>query len=625
MNVVNASAAGDSVIVNLGSVTASGANGTGVRVEQSGSGTVLIGASGSVAGSGDGIFLRNTGTGVATIAVSSSVTGGTGAGVAAIRTDMRVGGQAIVGVLSGASVGSGVRNAIVGAAGETSVTVSGGATVTGKISLGAGDDTLIFAGGTFSSVTEIDGGAGSGDTLRFSGGSGSLHATVQSAGLKGWESVVIESGATLTGGIKLADDSTNLTFSTGSDPSSVGTLTGGGGTANTLAFNGVGTATISGAVTGWETVTIGDGSEIRFGANLTAGTLGVTGTLDIGKDSDTDDSFMLTGNLLGGGTVTLNVNLAPDGGSAKDTLTISGSVSNTTKIVFTDIGRALTGNESDTSRPAEILGVVSVSGAASESAFTSDGVTFRGAGYQLRRVSEGGVQRFDLIRVDANACAAVQGTPGAFVCSTAAPIGTKQTLSATGTTALSVTLNSETPIQTRSEDYSATAFDLQQTGGTGGITFTQSATGKAINGGMSAITATNSGGGAIAITVTSTATGAAGDGISATNDASGAGITIAAAAVSGANWGVKAVEDGSGSVKITATGTVTGVSEDGIYAKMGDSGGAIMVTAAAVTGGKTGIEVKSSGSGTITVTATGAVQGTAERGIHVTPERQPEM
>ena len=166
---------------------------------------------------------------------------------------------------------------------------------------------------------------------------------------------------------------------------------------------------------------------------------------------------------------------------------------------------------------------------AAGASFTSSVINFGAVAYRLR-VSEDNAKVFDLTRFFTNKCEPAN-TAGAFTCSGTNQIGSSQHLSATGDTALSVTLNSETAV-----DAERTAFMLTQTGGTGGITFTQSATGQSIKGAMSAIAARNSGGGAIAIDVNGAVTGAGGDGISATNDASGSGITITAASVTGANF-----------------------------------------------------------------------------------------
>ena len=601
-------ASGSGITITAASV--SGAN-SGIKVMATGTGSVSVSASGSVAGgTGDGIFVDHDGTGATSVAVSSSVSGGSGNGVAAIRTDVSSGRAATVSLNSGASVGAAGRNAIIDTAGNAAVTVNSGATVAGKVNLGAGNDTLTFAGGTFSNVAEMQGGAGT-DTLRFSGGSGSLHATVQSDGLKGWESVIIESGATLSGNIKLANDSGNLTFN-GAALDSSASLDGGGGSANTLYLNNVSDSLDGSKVTGWETISIGSGASVKFGDGahtLSATTLDVNanGTLDVGDDSDTGDALTVSGNFAGGGTVTLDTNFGSTN-SGSDTLAISGNVTGTTTVNLSRIGTgAIT-----TGSAARIDDVISVTGTVAAGAFRVGSISdLQVSVFTYSLEFDTASKSFDLVRVSANACAAVSGTSGAFTCSGANQIGGAQSLSASGATALSVTLNSETPADT-----GGTAFALTQTGGTGGISLTQSGSGERIRGAQSGIVATNSGGGAISINVNGTVTGVADDGISATNDGSGSGITITAGSVSGADSGINAVEGGSGAVRIAATGTVTGAAEEGVYAKTG-SGGAITVTAAAVTGGTVGIKASAGGSGAVSVRASGAVSATATSGIGI--------
>ena len=616
-------------------ITAASAAGTatGIKVAATGAGDVAITASGSVIGTADdGIFVDHDGTGATTITLSSTVTGGAGSTDAAIRTDVSSGRNVTIMLSSGASVGSAARNAIIGGAGNTTVTansgaaitgnvqlgagadtltVNSGATVTGSVTLGAGSDALTFAGGAFASVTEMDGGDGLGDTLKFSGGSGSLHATVVSEGLKGWESVIVESGAAITGSVKLADDSDNLTFS-GADIGGVTALTGGGGSANTLALNNVSGTLIGSNVTGWETVSVGAGSMISFGTGshtLVAGTLGVAagGTLRIGEAApDTDDVLTLTGSFTGGGAVAIDANFAR-GQGASDSLVITGSVSGSvTSVVVDRVGSgALTGGNS----AERIEGVIDVAGQVSSSAFTGVVSGFGEIAYRLEYVPAS--RQFDLVRFFTNECRPVEGTPGAFVCSGTYQIGTQQSLNASGSNLLHVTLNSETPIDT-----GADAFVLTQPD-SAGITFVQSATGQEVRGVRSGIVARNTGGGAISIDVNGSVTGASGDGISAANDASGAGITITAAAVSGAGSGIRAVGSGTGAVKIVASGMVTGVLKDGIYARTGASGGAVTVTAAAVAGGTAGIRVVASGTGAVSVEAAGAVAATGTDGIGI--------
>ena len=573
---------GTDVMITAASVAGAA---TGIKVDTAGAGDVSVSATGVVAGaSGDGISVEHGGGGATSIAVSSAVTGGSATTVAAIRTDVSSGSDVTVMLGSGASVGEGAANAILGAAGDTAVTVNAGAAIAGKIQLGAGSDALTFAGGAFSAVTEMDGGAGTGDTLTFSAGTGSLHQTVVSEGLKGWESVIVESGATLSGNIKLADDSRNLTLD-GATLGSATMLDGGGGSANALTLRNMSGSVNQANLTGWETFGIGAGSSLAFGTGthtIEVDTLRVSagGTLDAGDDSDTSDSLTISGAFEGGGAIALNVNFAP-GSIANDTLTITGDVTGVTTL---RIGRiAETGSIAVNQRVLEIPGVITVAGNVDANAFVVGGeVIFGAIGYRMKfnRGTGGAASTFDLERYYTNDCEAVPGSPGAFTCSGANQIGAAQSLSASGATALAVTLSAQTKVDTN-----ATALTLTQSGGSGGIAFTQARGGEEISGVESGIVAVNTGGGAISLRVNGSVTGANGDGIRATSDASGAGISIVAAAVSGRTAGIRVNASGTSGVSISASGSVAGTDGDGIVVTHGGRGATSIAVSGEVTGG----------------------------------------
>ena len=603
--------AGDISISTSGSVSATAVarNTFGIYAKSAGTGDISISASGSVSTIGaHGINVKHTGSGDVAIEVSRRVLGGLDRAASAIVTSVSSGNIVTIQLNSGASVRTGWRNAIIDTAGNASVTVNTGASIRGKVNLGAGNDTLTFAGGTFSRVTEMQGGAGT-DKLTFVSGSGALHQTVQSAGLRGWESVFVESGAAISGSLRLAADSGNLTFNGAPLDSSV-TLDGGSGGSNTLHLNGV-SGSVNGAnVAGWETISVGASSTIGFGSEtLATDLLRVIGTLDLGDDSDTDDELTVSGNFSGGGTVTLDANFS-SASSGSDSLAITGNVTGTTTV---NLSRLDSGDVTTANNAARIDAVVTVTGTVDEGAFRL-GTTGIGQNsafvYELQ--FDAANKRFDLVLISKNACKAVSGTSGAFACSGSSPINPPQSLSASGATALLVTLHSETPVDTR-----GAAFTLTQTGGAGGITLTQSGGGERIKGAQSGIVASNSSGGAISINVNGTVTGVAENGIHATNDGNGSGITITAAAVSGADSGIEAEEGGSGAVTIAATGTVSATATSGIGIDVSASGGNVTVSAATVTGTDTGIKVAATGAGRVSVSASGAVSGTGSDGIFV--------
>ena len=623
---IDAMASGGNVTVSAAAVTGLV---TGIKAVAARNGTVSISASGAVAGSnGDGILVDHNGSGATTITVTAAVTGGSGSRFAAITTDAASGGSVTIMLNRGASVGSSGRNAIKGGAGNSAVTANYGATVTGTVALGEGSDTLIlnrgatvsgaidmgagndsltFAGGAFASVTEIKGGEGT-DTLTFSGGSGPLNSTVQTQGLKGWESIVVRSGATITGGIKLAGDSDSLTLD-GVNIANIGELNGGGGADSTLALNNVSGALDSLNVVGWGKVDIGGNSSLSLYNSLSVGTLSVAegATLDAtgATNGRANDVLTLNGDFSGGGFITLNVDFLSGNNNSADHVVITGNVTGTTTIKLERLGSGpiLSSLSADKDLP-----VIKVQGVASASAFVLDALVGTGETFTYRLVKgPGGDNTFSLKRISANKCRETVTGSGDFVCSGANQIGIEQSLGATDGTPLRVTLNSETLVQT-----GGAAFTLTQSGGAGGIEFTQSANGKAVTGVTSGIRATNKDGGAISISVNGAVTGGSEYGIRAENDASGAGIAITVATVTGGSAAIMASASGSGAVSVNATGAVNGTSGKGIDARTGN--GRLMVAAATATGRDAGIKAAASGSGSVSISASGEVKGTGANG-----------
>ena len=649
--------------------------GDGIRAASSGTGAVSISATAMVqARNGDGIRVKRTQVGSVGISVSNLTMawlspGATGT-PAAIRTDAPSGSSVTISLNSGAHLRMPGADAVAGAAGDATVTVKSGATVQGRIALGSGTDTLVFEGGAFSGVERMDGGAGS-DTLRFASGTGTLHANVQSEGLKGWERIVVESGAALSGGIRLAADSGSLEFR-GSAPS--GALDGGSGTANTLSLVNVGTASVPAAnLTGWETVGIGAGSNVAFGTGahtLTAGSLTVEagGVLNVGKDADTGDALTVSGNFGGSGTVVLNANFMPNAG-ASDRLTVTGDARGATSVVFVKVGES--GTVDDTARPMRIDGVIRVDGAVGAGAFVlGSPIQFGTVSYSLAFDAESG--EYDLLRTGAGgdagalshgaaaaagalhfgsaatealhsepasaaalrmgpaataatlgaqaaaaglaaasrtACTEAPLGSGAFSCG-GARIGSPQRLGATGATALSVTLAPRTEVDT-----DGTAFSLTQSGA-GGIAFERKEGGAAIRAKGDAIAARNAGGGFVSISVGG-AIAAGGDGVSAISDASGEGVRIDVATVAAGGDGVS-VDAAAGDVFVTAD-DVKGRGA-GIRVRTGDGGTGVEISAGSAEGGVDGISVDHGGGGEVRISATGAVSGARGDGVHARSE-----
>jgi len=85
-----------------------------------------------------------------------------------------------------------------------------------------------------------------------------------------------------------------------------------------------------------------------------------------------------------------------------------------------------------------------------------------------------------------------------------------------------------------------------------------------------------------------------------------------ASTITGATDGINARNDGTGAMSVTLTGAVTGTASRGIYAR--NRGTDLTISTAAVSGGTDGI-VSYNDRGTLSVTSSGAVTGTSGFGI----------
>ena len=233
-----------------------------------------------ISGRESGIRATTTGDGGIDVKVTGSVTGGAGASNAAIKTETPAGNRVTVMINSGATVGAANHNAILDAAGVATVTVNTGASIAGRVDLGAGDDTLIFDGGDFGKDEKLEGGFGTGDRIEFRSG---VIKGVKAGNLDLWETIAISSGATVgvTGGRGKEDENT-------------------------------------------------------FDANLD---LASGAILSMADNGTAEDVVTLTGNLSSErGIVKIDVDFASQ---RADKLVVDGSASGTTVIDVTTIGRSL--------------------------------------------------------------------------------------------------------------------------------------------------------------------------------------------------------------------------------------------------------------------------------------------
>ncbi len=149
--------------------------------------------------------------------------------------------------------------------------------------------------------------------------------------------------------------------------------------------------------------------------------------------------------------------------------------------------------------------------------------------------------------------------------------------------------------------------------GTTATDITITATG-AVAGGEDGIEARNNGTGALTVNVDSV-TGAGGAGLFLNNSSRGTDISVTATdSITGSAEGINAVNDGTGAVTISVA-DVTGTSGDGILATNSATGTDLSITATgAVAGGGDGVEATNNGAGATTIN-TAAVTGTNGSGI----------
>jgi hypothetical protein len=234
-------------VTSTGTVTGTTSDGIFTRAHTLTDATVTVSNS-SVTGATNGIDTYHVVAGTNAINVSGTVIGGTGDG---IRTRTAVGGSSLVTLNSGANISAASGTAISNNAGNSTVSVNGGAIVTGAISLGDGADNLIFDGGSFATVTTLDGGSDT-DTLTFRNVSGAVTGN----SVTSWENVAVASGA---------DISISGTLNTGTLTVSNGGTLGGSGTIN-------------------GDLTVNDGT---LGPGNSPGRLSIVGNLDLGITSTT--------------------------------------------------------------------------------------------------------------------------------------------------------------------------------------------------------------------------------------------------------------------------------------------------------------------------------------------------
>ena len=604
--------ASTTTVTTNGVVSASYSGFNGIYINNRGSGNIELNVSGDVQGGGgqSGSFYGYA------ISVNSATTGSAESGTGTVTVNITSG------TIIGRVRGTAKPGAIVNGDGSSTITFSSSnATLSGNVKLGKGADELIISGAVVTAASELDGGQ-------------------EDANSTDVDTLTFRNGA------ETASDFLTL------DPAKV---------------------------TNWEQINVSANTSWRIlgTKTITADNVSISGTISLSEAAAAsraaDDDLTISGNLAGGGSIVLDVNLAT--GDA-DTVTVTGNVTGATTLTFNDV--TPTGNDT---RVTDDITIVTVQGTVSAGAFTSSTVP-ESTRYSL--IFRSSTKTFVFGPARAALCKTPEGgVAGTFVCS--GTLNAPETMSASGSTNIVATLNSAST--TVASSVSGYIFTLR---GANGITFTQSANGGtlvATSAASGIIDAATTGNGNVAITligsaslagsgaavkVTSTGTGTitvttnnvtanhsqakavkiAGAGTNILFDAKGAiagGIevknthttgtaTVSAAAavtdtsgtaiyaygkgnlvevkasstVTGSGGGIKVVNKsaGAGAIKISAAGTIT---SSGIGIKAENYGtGALTITAAAVSASNnTPIDVLNKNSGNITLNITGAVTGSA--------------
>jgi len=307
---------GATSVTATGAVTGTSTN--GIFAQNSSTATDLTVSAAAVTGGSIGIHAVNYGTGATTITASGAVIGGTGYGINTI------GANTTITLNAGAAVSSTAGKGILNGVGNSSTTVNTGASVAGSIVLGAGSDSLTFAGGSFGAVTTLDGGTGT-DVLNFNGPGGSLTG----ANVLNWETVAIGAGSTIA-----------LT----------GALTAG-------------------------SLTVASGGVLNAAGNLAlTGNLANSGTVTL-QNGAVGDAATVSGNFAGVGALNMDINTTAD---TADTLAIAGNSSGATLVTVTNLTPTVaTGND---------ITLVTVAGTSAATDFTLAGgpLTYGAFNYDLK-------------------------------------------------------------------------------------------------------------------------------------------------------------------------------------------------------------------------------------------------
>ena len=596
---------------------------SGIFVSNSGVRATEVTASGTItAGQGAGIFIKNSGSNVTinaktiTAATHGIHVTNSGAGSSTIIVDGAVS-------VSGANAVYGIYVLEQSGSEGASITVSGSGSVTGKrtgiwtVVNGAGNGTISTEGAVTGDIHGIDiANSGTGDiSLTISGdvtatGSdatasaiktrtvgGDVSITINSGTIKGLKAIdddesnttiVVNSGAVISGSITLSAGVDKITFAEGTFNNAI-TVDGGedAGTdlsVDVITFSGGTVALNTANLTNWENIVVSEGTTVSFATQTTAlniDDLKLSGTLSL-KNDVAGTVFNLNGDLSAGGTIILDVNF--DGGvtgsppnavpnAVADEIVVAGDLTGVHSIVINDV------TPSDIFSRVLSIKIFSVSGTIDENAqILVDGGEFVSGAFAYQLVFDASAKTYTLTGAKGTLkCDTVSQVEGSFTCS--GVISARERISARNTVDIIVTLVSSATVDIAKDR----AFDIQ---GQGGISFTQGPNGgelKATGSADAIILARGTGNGSVSIQLTGTAT------------------------LEGPGTAVHATSSGTGEISVSTAAVIAG-NESGTAIKAYGKGRSVTVNATTVSGAQNAIVAKNTGAvGATTVTTTGNV------------------
>ena len=572
---------GPSITVSTKAVT-TGSTAIEVNNRRSGlgsDGSITINTSGAVTAGGVGIK-ASTRSGDITINTSASVTGNP----KAIEATVGGGGNANLAISGNVSAGT--------QSGRTAIdTITSGGSATIKIHSGT-----ITGGGN-----AIQNNDGASSVILYSGAV--ISGNISLGG--GNDAVTLNSGSSISGNVNLGAGDDTLTLSGGTWNTNTvfsgGTNTGAVTENDNIVFNSGSNEWDASKFTLWEKITVASAATLTFDgtSSLTGISMVLDGTASM-NDGAVGDTLTIGGSLSGptattGGIFDIDVNLQT---GAADTITVSGNVTGQHVIKLNNITPA---NASITT---SAITIVTVTGTVAATALSLENAAFSFGNRLFQLSFSSSNKTFNLIsRPGTTVCTESSSTTGAFTCS--GTIGASEYMILTTSDPITTTLDNSATVNVQS----GIALYL---GGSGNVTFTQEASGNQISatgtatGVVHANTFSNQ---TVSITLTNTAS-LAGSGTAIKATGSGTGnVTVTVVNVTASHSGGTAIEATSvgGNIQITAAAIVGG--KAGIVAKnTGSTGGVTISTAQTITSSDGyGIDAYNAGDGNISITATGNI------------------